>query len=75
MNEHDRHVRARKEILAGGTPEKRIMVVVEDKEWQKKSWFTFGMKPRWAIFINVKKSKLSFLKQCGNYIMHMKMNN
>ena len=33
MNEHDRHVRARKEILAGGIPEKRIMVAVEDKEF------------------------------------------
>ena len=32
MNEHDRHVKARKEILAGGTPEKRIMIPVEDKE-------------------------------------------
>lgn len=32
MNEHERHVRARQQILRGETPDKRIMVTMEDKK-------------------------------------------
>ena len=36
MNEHRRHVKAREDILKGGTPEKRIIVHFEDPEEKKK---------------------------------------
>lgn len=32
MGEHQRHVRAREQILQGETPDKRIMVTIEDKK-------------------------------------------
>jgi hypothetical protein len=36
MNEHQRHVKARQDILKGGTAEKRIFVHMEDLEEKKK---------------------------------------
>ncbi len=36
MNEHQRHVKAREDILKGRTPEKRIIVHFEDPEEKKK---------------------------------------
>ena len=36
MNEHQRHVKARQEILDGNTPDKRIIVHFEDLEEKKK---------------------------------------
>ena len=36
MNEHQRHVKARQDILAGKTPEKRIFVHMEDLDEKKK---------------------------------------
>ena len=36
MNEHQRHVKARQDILSGKTPEKRIFVHMEDLEEKKK---------------------------------------
>ena len=36
MNEHQRHVRARQDIMSGKTPEKRIFVHMEDLEEKKK---------------------------------------
>jgi len=36
MNEHQRHVKARQDILDGRTPEKRIIVHMEDLEEKKK---------------------------------------
>ena len=35
MNEHQRHVKARQDILKGGTAEKRIFVHMEDLEEKK----------------------------------------
>ena len=32
MSEHQRHIKAREDILKGGTPEKRIFVHMEDLE-------------------------------------------
>ena len=36
MNEHQRHVKARQDILSGKTPDKRIFVHMEDLEEKKK---------------------------------------
>ena len=36
MNEHQRHVKARQDIMKGNTPEKRIFVQMEDLEEKKK---------------------------------------
>ena len=36
MNEHQRHVKARQDIMSGKTPEKRIFVHMEDLEEKKK---------------------------------------
>ena len=36
MNEHQRHVKARQDILSGKTPDKRIIVHMEDLEEKKK---------------------------------------
>ena len=36
MNEHQRHVKARQDIMKGNTPEKRIFVHMEDLEEKKK---------------------------------------
>ena len=36
MNEHQRHVKAREDILRGETPEKRIIVHMEDLDEKKK---------------------------------------
>ena len=36
MNEHQRHVKARQDILDGKAPEKRIFVHMEDLEEKKK---------------------------------------
>jgi len=36
MSEHQRHIKAREDILKGGTPEKRIFVHMEDLEAKKK---------------------------------------
>ena len=36
MNEHQRHVKARQDILDGRAPEKRIFVHMEDLEEKKK---------------------------------------
>ena len=36
MNEHQRHVKARQDIMSGKTPEKRIFVQMEDLEEKKK---------------------------------------
>jgi hypothetical protein len=35
MNEHQRHVKARKSILRGETPEKRIFIPIEDLEFKE----------------------------------------
>ena len=37
MNEHQRHVKARQEILRGELPEKRIFIPVEDLEFKKET--------------------------------------
>ena len=36
MNEHQRHVKARQDIMSGKTPEKRIFVHMEDLKEKKK---------------------------------------
>ena len=36
MNEHQRHVKAREDILKNGAPEKRIFVHMEDLDEKKK---------------------------------------